>query len=114
MPLLRVPLNDTRDTHAMVPVQNQLLQRLRVQGWWVYLPIALVVWGLMHASGIHATVAGVGASKFENWRLPTYQAPPPSAQFSSRKPSTGATTSSRPRPARLVSSVGGAPTGRRA
>ena len=28
MPLLRVPLNDTRDTHAMVPVQNQLLQRL--------------------------------------------------------------------------------------
>ncbi len=36
-----------------------LLQRLRVEGWWVYLPIALVVWGLMHASGIHATVAGV-------------------------------------------------------
>ena len=36
-----------------------LLQRLRVQGWWVYLPLALVVWGLMHASGIHATVAGV-------------------------------------------------------
>ena len=36
-----------------------LLQRLRVEGWWVYLPIALVVWGLVHASGVHATVAGV-------------------------------------------------------
>ncbi len=36
-----------------------LLQRLRVEGWWVYVPIALVVWGLVHASGIHATVAGV-------------------------------------------------------
>jgi len=35
------------------------LQRKRVEGWYVYLPIALVVWGLMHASGIHATVAGV-------------------------------------------------------
>ena len=36
-----------------------LLQRLRVEGWWVYLPIALVVWGLVHSSGIHATVAGI-------------------------------------------------------
>jgi len=36
-----------------------LLQRRRVEGWYVYLPLALVVWGFMHASGIHATVAGV-------------------------------------------------------
>ncbi len=35
------------------------LQRLRVSTWVVYVPLALVVWGLMHASGIHATVAGV-------------------------------------------------------
>ncbi|MGD9956664.1 MAG: Na+/H+ antiporter NhaA [Candidatus Nanopelagicales bacterium] len=35
------------------------LQRRRIEGWYVYLPLALVVWGLMHASGIHATVAGV-------------------------------------------------------
>jgi hypothetical protein len=41
-----------------------------------------------NAAAPDATVAGVGASKFENWRLPTYRAPPPSAQFSSRKPST--------------------------
>ena len=36
-----------------------LLQRQRVEGWYVYLPIALVTWTLMHSSGVHATVAGV-------------------------------------------------------
>ncbi|WP_406285081.1 Na+/H+ antiporter NhaA [Embleya sp. NBC_00896] len=36
-----------------------LLQRLRVRGWWWYVPLALVIWALMHESGIHATVAGV-------------------------------------------------------
>ncbi|MFE0875477.1 Na+/H+ antiporter NhaA [Streptomyces smyrnaeus] len=30
-----------------------------VRGWYVYVPLALVIWGLMHASGVHATVAGV-------------------------------------------------------
>jgi NhaA family Na+:H+ antiporter len=36
-----------------------LLQRARVTTWVVFVPLALVVWGLVHASGIHATVAGV-------------------------------------------------------
>lgn len=35
------------------------LQHRRVHAWWAYLPLALVVWTLVHASGIHATVAGV-------------------------------------------------------
>ncbi|MBO8194757.1 Na+/H+ antiporter NhaA [Streptomyces oryzae] len=30
-----------------------------VRGWYVYVPLALVIWALMHASGVHATVAGV-------------------------------------------------------
>jgi Na+:H+ antiporter, NhaA family len=30
-----------------------------VRGWYVYLPLALVVWGLMYNSGVHATIAGV-------------------------------------------------------
>jgi Na+:H+ antiporter, NhaA family len=33
--------------------------RLHVRGWYLYLPLALVIWGLMDNSGIHATVAGV-------------------------------------------------------
>ncbi len=30
-----------------------------VRNWWVLLPLALLTWGLVHASGVHATVAGV-------------------------------------------------------
>lgn len=36
-----------------------LLLRREVHGWYVYVPLALVIWGLMHNSGVHATVAGV-------------------------------------------------------
>jgi Na+:H+ antiporter, NhaA family len=35
------------------------LQRARFRGWWLYLILALLAWGLLHASGIHATLAGV-------------------------------------------------------
>ncbi|RZB19212.1 Na+/H+ antiporter NhaA [Streptomyces sp. F001] len=31
----------------------------RVHGWYWYIPLALVIWGLTYASGVHATVAGV-------------------------------------------------------
>ena len=33
--------------------------RHQAGAWLILLPIALVVWGLIHASGVHATVAGV-------------------------------------------------------
>ncbi|MFJ8667610.1 Na+/H+ antiporter NhaA [Streptomyces sp. NPDC093600] len=36
-----------------------LHDRRQVHGWYWYLPLALVIWGLTHASGVHATVAGV-------------------------------------------------------
>ncbi|MFD4633307.1 Na+/H+ antiporter NhaA [Streptomyces sp. NPDC058284] len=36
-----------------------LLLRKRVRGWYIYVPLALVIWGLMYNSGIHATIAGV-------------------------------------------------------
>ncbi|GGT70135.1 Na+/H+ antiporter NhaA [Streptomyces lateritius] len=36
-----------------------LLLRKKVRGWYVYVPLALVVWGLMYNSGVHATIAGV-------------------------------------------------------
>jgi NhaA family Na+:H+ antiporter len=36
-----------------------LLQRLRFGGFWLYLPLGVLAWGLLHASGIHATLAGV-------------------------------------------------------
>jgi NhaA family Na+:H+ antiporter len=35
-----------------------LVQR-RVRAWWLLLPLAAATWALVHASGVHATVAGV-------------------------------------------------------
>jgi NhaA family Na+:H+ antiporter len=35
-----------------------LVQR-GVRSWWLLLPLALIVWTLVHLSGVHATVAGV-------------------------------------------------------
>ncbi|MGW1844344.1 Na+/H+ antiporter NhaA [Streptomyces sp. NPDC001966] len=36
-----------------------LLLRKNVRGWYIYVPLALVIWGLMYNSGVHATIAGV-------------------------------------------------------
>jgi NhaA family Na+:H+ antiporter len=45
---------------ALVPLAafTVLVQR-RVRSWWLLLPLAVTIWTLVHASGIHATVAGV-------------------------------------------------------
>ncbi|MCT4354629.1 Na+/H+ antiporter NhaA [Streptomyces sp. Je 1-79] len=36
-----------------------VLLRKGVRGWYVYVPLAMVIWGLMYNSGVHATIAGV-------------------------------------------------------
>ncbi|MGZ5413820.1 MAG: Na+/H+ antiporter NhaA [Aeromicrobium sp.] len=36
-----------------------LLVQRRFRGWWLLLPLAAATWGCVHASGVHATVAGV-------------------------------------------------------
>ncbi|MFM9448867.1 Na+/H+ antiporter NhaA [Streptomyces acidiscabies] len=36
-----------------------VLLRNDVKGWYVYVPLAVVIWALMYNSGVHATVAGV-------------------------------------------------------
>jgi len=45
---------------ALVPLGlfGLLVQR-RVESWWLLVPLASVTWALVHASGVHATVAGV-------------------------------------------------------
>ncbi len=45
---------------ALLPLAafTVLVQR-RVRAWWLLLPPALATWGLVHACGVHATVAGV-------------------------------------------------------
>ena len=45
---------------AVVPLAAfAVLLRLRIRAWWLLLPLAVLTWALVHASGIHATVAGV-------------------------------------------------------
>ncbi|MGC9669427.1 Na+/H+ antiporter NhaA [Planosporangium sp. 12N6] len=45
---------------AVVPIGLfALLVQRRVRSAWLLLPLAVLAWGLVHASGIHATVAGV-------------------------------------------------------
>ena len=45
---------------ALIPlaVFTVLVQR-RIRSWWLLLPLAFATWALVHASGVHATVAGV-------------------------------------------------------
>lgn len=45
---------------ALVPLAAfTILVRYRVRAWWLLLPLAFAAWTLVHASGVHATVAGV-------------------------------------------------------
>jgi NhaA family Na+:H+ antiporter len=45
---------------ALLPLAlfGVLVQR-RLRAWWVLLPLALLTWAFMHASGVHPTVAGL-------------------------------------------------------
>lgn len=43
---------------ALIAVFAVAVQR-RIRSWWLLLPLAFAAWTLMHASGVHATVAGV-------------------------------------------------------
>jgi Na+:H+ antiporter, NhaA family len=45
---------------ALVPIGLFALAVQRgVHHWWLLVPLAVLAWGLVHASGVHATVAGV-------------------------------------------------------
>ncbi|WP_432498199.1 Na+/H+ antiporter NhaA [Kineococcus gypseus] len=45
---------------ALLPLAAfAVLVQKRVRTWWLLIPLALLAWGLVHASGVHATVAGV-------------------------------------------------------
>ena len=45
---------------ALVPLGLfALAVQRRIRWWWLLLPLAVATWALVHASGVHATVAGV-------------------------------------------------------
>jgi Na+:H+ antiporter, NhaA family len=57
------------------------LQHRRVDTWLVYLPLALVVWGLEHASGVHATVAGIALGLLTRVRPDPGEVHPPADRY---------------------------------
>jgi len=45
---------------AVVPIAAfGAIVQARIRAWYLLIPLAVVAWGLVHASGVHATVAGV-------------------------------------------------------
>jgi NhaA family Na+:H+ antiporter len=57
------------------------LQRRRVRTWWVYVALGLVVWALVHESGVHATVAGVALGLLTRVRPDDGEATSPADRF---------------------------------
>lgn len=45
---------------ALIPIGLfTLAVQRRIRSWWLLLPLAALAWALVHASGVHATIAGV-------------------------------------------------------
>ncbi|ELB94776.1 MULTISPECIES: Na+/H+ antiporter NhaA [unclassified Rhodococcus (in: high G+C Gram-positive bacteria)] len=45
---------------ALIPLAAfTIAVQRRIRSWWLLLPLAALTWALVHASGVHATVAGV-------------------------------------------------------
>lgn len=60
------------------------LQKRRVRSAWIYLPLALAVWVLVHDSGIHATVAGVALGLLTRVRADPDEAASPAERVQRR------------------------------
>jgi len=60
---------------AAVAVLWWLLQRRRVRGWYLYVPLGLVCWWCVHESGVHATIAGVALGLLSRGSRTDPQAP---------------------------------------
>lgn len=45
-----------------------LMQRRGVVGWYLYLPLGLLIWFFVHESGVHATVAGIAMGLLMNMK----------------------------------------------
>ena len=43
-----------------------VLQKNKVKGWYIYVPLAFLIWYFVHESGVHATVAGIAMGLLMN------------------------------------------------
>jgi len=57
------------------------LQHRRFDVWWVYLVLGVAVWAFMHASGVHATVAGVALGLLTRVKPDPGETHPPAERY---------------------------------
>ena len=60
------------------------LQHKRVRSWLIYVPLAFAIWTLVHASGVHATVAGVALGLLTRVRADPGEAESPAERLQHR------------------------------
>lgn len=60
------------------------LQRRRVSAWWIYVPLGVAAWAMMHASGVHATIAGVAIGLLTRVRHDETEATSPAERLEHR------------------------------
>jgi NhaA family Na+:H+ antiporter len=60
------------------------LPRRRVRAWWCYVPLAVLVWALVHEAGVHATIAGVALGLLTRVRSDAGEAVPPAVRLEHR------------------------------
>ena len=60
------------------------LQRRRVRAWWIYVPLGLLVWVLVHEAGVHATIAGVVLGLLTRVRRDPYEREAPALRLEHR------------------------------
>lgn len=51
---------------AALLVAFGLMQRKGIKGWYLYIPLAILIWYFVHESGVHATVAGIAMGLLMN------------------------------------------------
>jgi NhaA family Na+:H+ antiporter len=61
-----------------------LLQRFRIDAWWLALPLAVGAWWFTHESGIHATIAGVALGLLTRVRRDDGEADSPAERLEHR------------------------------
>ncbi|MCW2961443.1 MAG: sodium/proton antiporter, NhaA family [Thermoleophilia bacterium] len=61
-----------------------LLQRARISSFLVYVPLALATWALLHASGVHATIAGVALGLLTRVRADSGEVEAPAVRLEHR------------------------------
>jgi len=69
---------------ALCLVGWTLLQRFRIDAWWLALPLAVGAWWFTHESGIHATIAGVALGLLTRVRRDDGEADSPAERLEHR------------------------------